>query len=184
MTIQTKCFNALTLWCCFISFKKNKSKSLKMRQEMLISGHVIAHMLKLVWTCKRWWNLEIFIWYWYKRWCNMNLSISIYLNLSQSISIYLYISLSISIYLSLTVYLSISVYLSLSISIIIVLIHTSCRTESSKVSLVILDKLCWVLSFFHQNLSLEMLVASRNCWGLWDTWYNITTLALSNIQNC
>ena len=93
----------LTLWCYFISFKKNKTKSLKMRQEMLISGHVIAHMLKLVWTCKRWWNLKLFIWYWYKRWCNINLSISIYLYLSLSISIYLYLSSSISIdpYLSL-----------------------------------------------------------------------------------
>ena len=78
----------------------------------------------------------------------------IYLDLSQSISILiypnLYLSWSIPIYIYLDLSKSILIYLDLSWYIIIVLIHTSSRSESSNFSLVVLDILEKFLFFLPQ----------------------------------
>ena len=96
-------------------------------------------MFKLVWWC----NFEISIWYSCIRWCNIKY---LYLDLSQSISILIYPNLYLSI--------SILIYQNLSWYIIIVLIHTSSRSESSNFSLVVLDILdnCWKVHDFNNHL--------------------------------
>ena len=108
--------------------------------------------LNLFWLPEKWCNFKISIWYSCIRWCNIkylyldlswSISIYLYLDLSQSISILiypnLYLSWSIPIYIYLDLSKSILIYLDLSWYIIIVLIHTSSRSESSNFSLVILD---------------------------------------------